>query len=100
MLRTWGETELADHFNKVGRKLLDPTYDPRKDRRSESAGGGSGPAEETFETMSYLDVTVDDVDCNVEPVANAVQTTNSELNALELNIQKLTKQSLYNSLSY
>ena len=91
VLRSWDEPELAEHFNQVGRKLLNPMYDPRKDRQLESQGG-TGPVEEMMETASYLDIPLDDIERSSK-VTDVPQAKNAELNALEQSLQKLNKQS-------
>jgi len=90
VLRSWGEPELADHFNTVGRKLLSPTYDPRKDR--ETTDSNVTAVEEMQESLSYVDLGVDESESKSKDVDVAPKTKNAELNALELTIQKINKQ--------
>lgn len=90
VLRSWGESDLADHFNAVGRKLLNPTYDPKKDR--ETADSGSAAVEEVQDSPSYMDLGVEDGETKSKDADVVPKTKNAELNALELTIQKINKQ--------
>jgi len=67
---------LAEQFNDIGRKLLSPLYDPKSDRQP--------TADEV--------VDAEERDVKASSAAVKVQPKNTELAALELNVQKSAKQ--------
>jgi len=76
VLRLWGESNLAEQFNDIGRKLLSPLYDPKSDRQP--------TADEV--------VDAEERDVKASSAAVKVQPKNTELAALELSVQKSARQ--------
>jgi len=74
----WGESSLAERFNDIGRKLLSPAYDPKSDRHP--------TVDEALDAEKLPE--------DKEPVTAKTQPKNTELAALEQNVQKSAKQSI------
>ena len=78
VLRLWGESNLAERFNDIGRNLLSPVYDPKNDRQPT--------------VDEALDTEVGDREQEVTSAVAKVQPKNTELAALEQTVQKSAKQ--------
>ena len=80
MLRLWGESNLAERFNDIARKLLSPAYDPKGDRHP------------TTDEAADAEMLAEEKESETTSAAAKVQPKNTELAALEQSVQKTAKQ--------
>jgi hypothetical protein len=90
MLRSMDEGDLADYFSVVGRKLMNPNYDPREERDPGDIGGATVDEVPALFIYDDLDDALRDKESKYRTGKPRVMI--AESNALEMRVQKINKQ--------